>query len=97
MTSKTTTFSLLFLFATTAATFATASCGDSDPAVMGTGGAGATGGQGGSGAGGSDQCMTDADCNPGEVCEQSTCLDAACVNGVQDGDESDVDLSLIHI
>lgn len=91
MTSRTTTFSLLFLFATTAATFATVSCGDSDPAIMGAGGAGAAGGQGGTGAGGSDECTTDAECGLGEVCEQSTCLDAACVNGIQDGNESDVD------
>lgn len=92
MTSKTTTFSLLFLFATSAATLATASCGDSDPAVMGTGGAGATTGPGGSGGGGGNgDCTTDAECGPSEVCEQSTCLDAACVNGVQDGNESDVD------
>ncbi|UQA55766.1 Ig-like domain-containing protein [Polyangium aurulentum] len=61
--------------------------GGSGGIMTGTGGAG--GGMGGAG-GSSNECNVDADCPTG-VCQQGVCVTTTCLDGTQNGTETDVD------
>jgi hypothetical protein len=43
------------------------------------------------GLGGCVQCLTAANCAPGQACLQHACVSPSCANKVRDGDETDVD------